>query len=100
MGTTTAPALVRWFGIMDSDTPDDILGLMTEDFQFSVVFSTGGTTASDFEPPPLRDPNALPDGVAWFEPDESPTHNTTHFSQEPITNVINTGGSPRVSLDC
>ena len=48
MGTTTAPALVRWFGIMDSETPDDILGLMTEDFQFSVVFSTGGTTATDF----------------------------------------------------
>jgi len=48
VGTTTAPALVRWFGIMDSEAPDDILGLMTEDFQFSVVFSTGGTTASDF----------------------------------------------------
>ena len=48
MGTTTAPALVRWFEIMDSDMPDEILGLMTEDFQFSIVFSTGGATASDF----------------------------------------------------
>jgi hypothetical protein len=46
--TTTAAALVRWFKIMDSEAPDDILGLMTDDFQFSVVFSTGGATASDF----------------------------------------------------
>lgn len=45
---TTAPALVRWFGIMDSETPEDIFGLVAEDFQFSIVFSTGGATASDF----------------------------------------------------
>ncbi|WP_218576919.1 hypothetical protein [Phytohabitans rumicis] len=41
--------LVRWFEIMDSDVPDDVLGLLAEDFQFSVVFSTGDdTTARDF----------------------------------------------------
>jgi hypothetical protein len=38
---TTAPVLVRWFGIMDSTEPEDVLGLLAEDFQFSVVFSTG-----------------------------------------------------------
>jgi hypothetical protein len=48
MGTTTAPLLVRWFGIMDSAVPDGVLGLLAEDFQFSVVFSTGDATAHDF----------------------------------------------------
>lgn len=48
MDTTTAPALVRWFEIMDSAAPDDILGLLAEDFQFSIVFSTGDATSSDF----------------------------------------------------
>lgn len=48
MGTTTAPALVRWFEILDGTAPDDILGLLAEDFQFSIVFSTGTATASDF----------------------------------------------------
>lgn len=48
MGSTTAPALVRWFEIMDSTTPDDVLGLLAEDFQFSVVFSTGDDRARDF----------------------------------------------------
>ena len=41
--------LARWFKIMDSDVPDDVLGLLAEDFQFSVVFSTGDdATARDF----------------------------------------------------
>ena len=48
MDTTTAPALVRWFEIMDSEAPEDILGLLTDDFQFSVVFATGNANASDF----------------------------------------------------
>lgn len=51
MGSTTAPALVRWFEIMDSTTPDDVLGLLAEDFRFSVVFSTGSSgdaAARDF----------------------------------------------------
>jgi ketosteroid isomerase-like protein len=45
---TTAPALVRWFQIMDSDEPDGILDRMADDFQFSVVFSTGDARSSDF----------------------------------------------------
>jgi hypothetical protein len=48
VGTTTAPALIRWFEIMDSGSPDDILGMLAEDFQFSVVFATGDATARDF----------------------------------------------------
>lgn len=48
MGTTTAPVLIRWFEIMDSGSPDEVLGLLAEDFQFSVVFSTGDASARDF----------------------------------------------------
>ncbi len=49
MDTTTAPLLARWFEIMDGDAPDGILDLLADDFQFSVVFSTGDTaTARDF----------------------------------------------------
>lgn len=49
MGTTTASALVRWFATMDSDAPDEVLGLLAEDFSFAVVFSTGDdATARDF----------------------------------------------------
>jgi hypothetical protein len=46
--TTTAALLVRWFGLMDGDAPHDILGLVADDFQFSIVFSTGDETARDF----------------------------------------------------
>jgi hypothetical protein len=45
---TTAPALVRWFEIMDSDAPEEILGRLAGDFQFSIVFSTGDASSSDF----------------------------------------------------
>ena len=48
MDATTAPALVRWFEIMDSEAPDGILDRLTEDFQFSIVFSTGAEGSSDF----------------------------------------------------
>jgi hypothetical protein len=48
MGTTTAPALIRWFETMDSESPHDVLGMLADDFQFSVVFSTGDATARDF----------------------------------------------------
>jgi hypothetical protein len=48
MDTTTTPFLVRWFGIMDSTEPDDVLGLLADDFQFSVVFSTDDAAARNF----------------------------------------------------
>jgi ketosteroid isomerase-like protein len=44
----TAPALVRWFEIMDSEAPDGILDRLAEDFQFAIVFSTGDAGSSDF----------------------------------------------------
>lgn len=49
MRTTTTPLLARWFEILDSDAPDDILGLLAGDFAFSIVFSTGDdATSRDF----------------------------------------------------
>jgi hypothetical protein len=49
VGTTTAPVLVRWFELMDGESPDGILRLIADDFEFSIVFSTGdGATSSDF----------------------------------------------------
>jgi hypothetical protein len=44
----TAPVLTRWFATIDSDTPDAILDLITPDFRFSIVFSAGDGTATDF----------------------------------------------------
>jgi len=48
MSDTAAPFLTAWFEIMDSDEPERILDLITEDFTFSILFSTGGGGASDF----------------------------------------------------
>src|SRR5438045_9601997 len=45
---TTAPFLTAWFAIMDSDDPARILDLISDDFSFSILFSTGGDTATDF----------------------------------------------------
>jgi hypothetical protein len=48
MSDTAAPFLTAWFEIMDSDAPARILELISEDFTFSILFSTGGDTATDF----------------------------------------------------
>ncbi|WP_034213560.1 hypothetical protein [Actinoplanes subtropicus] len=48
MDAKTAPALVRWFEIMDSEAPDGILDRLAEDFQFAIVFSMGDAGSSDF----------------------------------------------------
>jgi ketosteroid isomerase-like protein len=45
---TQAPFLTAWFQIMDSDQPSKILDLISEDFTFSILFSTGGEQATDF----------------------------------------------------
>jgi hypothetical protein len=47
---SAAPFLTAWFDIMDSDRPERILDLITEDFTFSILFSTeaGGGGATDF----------------------------------------------------
>lgn len=43
-----APFLTAWFEIMDSDTPSRILGLISDDFTFSILFSADGTAVTDF----------------------------------------------------
>jgi hypothetical protein len=48
MAVTTTPFLEQWFVIMDSDDPDRVLDLISEDFRMAVQFSTGGGHASEF----------------------------------------------------
>jgi hypothetical protein len=43
----TAPFLTAWFEILDSDEPTRILDLISDDFTFSILFSTDGD-ATDF----------------------------------------------------
>lgn len=42
-----APFLTAWFEILDGDTPEKILDLISPDFSFSILFSTDGQ-ATDF----------------------------------------------------
>ncbi|WP_235215228.1 nuclear transport factor 2-like protein [Phaeacidiphilus oryzae] len=44
----TAPFLGAWFAILDSDEPDRILDLISDDFSLSILFSTGDGGATDF----------------------------------------------------
>ena len=46
--TSATPVLVAWFAIMDSDDPDRVLNMITDDFRMSVQFSTGGGNAAEF----------------------------------------------------
>ena len=48
MTTHTASFLSNWFAILDSDDADRILDLISDDFSFSILFSTGGDGATDF----------------------------------------------------
>lgn len=43
----SAPFLTAWFEILDSDEPTRILDLISDDFTFSILFSTDGA-ATDF----------------------------------------------------
>ena len=45
---STTPFLVRWFATMDSDNPDEVLNMITDDFVMSIQFSTGGGTSAEF----------------------------------------------------
>lgn len=40
--------LTSWFGIMDTDTAERVLELITDDFQISILFSTDPDTSSEF----------------------------------------------------
>jgi hypothetical protein len=45
---TATPFLERWFGIMDSDEPERVLGLITDDFVMSIQFSKGEGQSAEF----------------------------------------------------
>ena len=40
--------LSSWFGIMDTDSAERVLDLITDDFQISILFSTGPGSSSEF----------------------------------------------------
>ena len=45
---TATPFLERWFAIMDSDSPEEVLDLITDDFMMSVQFSKGAGQSAEF----------------------------------------------------
>lgn len=45
---TSTPFLECWFAIMDSDSPERVLELITDDFKMSVQFSKGSGQAAEF----------------------------------------------------
>ena len=45
---SATPFLERWFEIMDSDEPERVLGLITDDFVMSILFSKGEGLAAEF----------------------------------------------------
>lgn len=45
---STAPMLERWFRTMDSDQPDNVLRMITDDFVMSVQFSKGHGQSAEF----------------------------------------------------
>jgi hypothetical protein len=67
------PFLDAWFTFMDSDRPERVLDLITDDFEMSIQFSTGSGNASEF----LGDRAGL---VAYLEQREVSVlvHHLTH----------------------
>jgi hypothetical protein len=45
---TETPFLHAWFEIMDSDTPERVLDLITDDFEMSIQFSKGEGQSAEF----------------------------------------------------
>jgi hypothetical protein len=45
---TATPFLARWFAIMDSDEPESVLDLITDDFVMSIQFSKGEGESAEF----------------------------------------------------
>jgi len=43
-----APFLTAWFEIMDSDEPERVLDLITDDFEMSIQFSKGQGESAEF----------------------------------------------------
>lgn len=45
---SATPLLDAWFAAMDSDQPDDVLDMITDDFEMSVLFSKGAGESAEF----------------------------------------------------
>ena len=45
---SATPFLERWFEIMDSDQPERVLGLITDDFVMAIQFSKGEGQSAEF----------------------------------------------------
>jgi len=43
-----AEFLAAWFAILDSEDPDRVLDLITDDFEMSIQFSKGNGTSAEF----------------------------------------------------
>jgi hypothetical protein len=69
----STPFLSRWFEIMDSDEPERVLDLITDDFVMSVQFSKGEGQSAEF----VGDRAGL---VAYLEQREKSVlvHHVTH----------------------
>ncbi len=46
--TNQTPVLIRWFEYMDSEDPDRVLTMISEDFVMSVQFSKGNGQSAEF----------------------------------------------------
>ena len=46
--TFPTPTLIRWFEYMDSDDPDRVLTMISDDFRLSIQFSKGHGEAAEF----------------------------------------------------
>lgn len=45
---SATPLLDTWFTAMDSDRPEDVLGMITDDFELSILFSKGAGQSAEF----------------------------------------------------
>lgn len=92
----SAPFLTAWFEIMDSDEPARILDLISDDFTFSILFSTDGG-ATDFA-------GGRPALVGYLEQRErgTRTHHrltaTTNGRQELFLGEVRRAGVPEATF--
>jgi hypothetical protein len=92
----TAPFLSAWFEIMDSDEPARILDLISDDFTFSILFSTDDG-ATDFA-------GGRPALVGYLEQREKGTRThhrltaTTNGRQELFLGEVRRAGVPEATF--
>ncbi len=92
----TAPFLTAWFEILDGDEPTRILDLISDDFTFSILFSTDGG-ATDFS-------GGRPALVGYLEQREKGTRThhllaaTTQGRQELFLGEVRRAGVPEATF--